>query len=794
MKKIAIIMTALILAVLTGCPDPDPVREDPAPGTEERAAVKFSTGISTDRSVGRAVGTSWESDDAIGVFMLESGETAVADNASNRRYVTSGGDGSFAPANGDAVIYYPADRRGVDFIAYYPYTVDMAGFEYPVDVSNQTDQAMIDLMTADRVSAPAQNASPVPLTFKHRLSRVLLEIKPGTNLTDGDLMGLQVEITGQKVTGRFDINANAFTSQDAEERSILLKMAENGKSGEGIILPGDPQAGRQLICTLGSRRFRYTIPAAREFMAGTWNKYTITLNGSSSSSPGEEDISAEAVIDDWGPGWEEEIDLVEDTNFNVSNLNEWNRAVNIIKAGGDNKTYTINIIGDFDIFSSYYMASNTFGAVSGLNVSLKGSNTITLFSTGSLLSIGANQSIVLQGPTLKGDNYNTNGSMVSVHVGGRFTMESGEISGNGGVDALGSGYAGGVAVWGGSFIMKGGKISGNYSSDFGGGVSVLDGSFTMEGGKISGNTALGDYGGGGVYVGGGSFIMTGGEISENIASSINGTNAGVAVSSGSFIMKAGKISDHFVGVAVSGGNFTMESGEISENFIGVGFYRGNFTMKGGKISGHRGAGVSISGGNFIMKAGEISGNTATGGVNINGGNFTMEGGKISGNTSESWTGGGVDVSGNGSFIMKAGEISGNTASSNYTGNGDGGGVYVRGNGSFILKGGKISGNTASGSGGGGGVYVNGSFTMEGGEISGNTASEGGGVYVESGSLIKTGGVITGWGSDQITGNRAVSGRGHTVCVSADGYVIQYLDKTVGADKNLSTANLSGWTE
>ena len=79
--------------------------------------------------------------DAIGVFMLESGGTRIADNASKRKYVTSAGNGSFAPADGSAVIYYPADQRGVDFIAYYPYAGAMQGFAYPVDVSDQTTQA-----------------------------------------------------------------------------------------------------------------------------------------------------------------------------------------------------------------------------------------------------------------------------------------------------------------------------------------------------------------------------------------------------------------------------------------------------------------------------------------------------------------------------------------------------------------------------------------------------------------------------------------------------------------------------
>jgi hypothetical protein len=304
MKKTAIMMAALSLAVLMSCDTG--TGENTEQDSGERVAVSFSTGISAARSVGRAVGTAWDSDDAIGIFMLENGGAGIADNASNRKYVISDAEnGSFDPANEAATIYYPADGRNVGFIAYYPYASALQGFAYPVDVSDQTSQAKIDLMTAARVNI--QGRQPVELTFKHRLARVELEIKPGTNLTDASLRGLQAAITGQQVTGSFDINTNTLSPSGAGDRSIPLKMAANGKTGQGIILPGEAQAGRKFSFTLGSRQFSFTIPAEDAFKTGTKNKYTITLKGSGpSSSPGDVELSVEsavsAVIEDWGEG------------------------------------------------------------------------------------------------------------------------------------------------------------------------------------------------------------------------------------------------------------------------------------------------------------------------------------------------------------------------------------------------------------------------------------------------------------------------------------------------------------
>jgi hypothetical protein len=214
-------------------------------------------------------------------------------------------------------------------------------------------------------------------------------------------------------------------------------------------------------------------------------------------------------------------------------------------------------------------SSDTFGNIANIKVSLRGQGTptpvLSLNSSGNLLRLKANQTLILRNLTLQGRDDN-NGPLVSVYggsltmyagakikgnihsnttsvgggvyvgAGGTFTMEDGEISGNSASDN--AGYGGGVFVIGSStFTMKGGKISGNSASSEGGGVYVdLGGTFTMEGGEISGNSG-GGYGGG-VFVTGGSFTMKGGEISGNTASSKGG---GVYVDKSSFSKTGGVI-------------------------------------------------------------------------------------------------------------------------------------------------------------------------------------------------------------------------------------------------------------
>jgi uncharacterized repeat protein (TIGR02543 family) len=177
------------------------------------------------------------------------------------------------------------------------------------------------------------------------------------------------------------------------------------------------------------------------------------------------------------------------------------------------------------------------------------------------------------------------------------------------------------------------------------------------------------------------------------------------------------------------------------------------------------------------------------------GTFIMNNGSvITGNDQSSWYephAGGVCVDG-GTFTMNGGTISGNSTSRG------GGGVYVYSpvySCTFTMTGGTISGNTTAESGGG--VHIGrGAFNMRGGTITGNAAREyGGGVCVNN-TLVdftKTGGIITGYSSDQASGNAVrdnqgvLSRRGHAVYRS--GY---RRETTAGPEVNLSSSINANW--
>jgi hypothetical protein len=284
MKKLAAVITALTLAAVMGCQDPvsdtgsdtEGVRFQAAiDGAQTRAAATVLEGAE------RAVGNVWTEGDAIGVSMLERGGTGIADSASNRKFVTSG-SGAFAPASGAEAI---SVNRQVDFIAYYPYTGGLKGFQYPVDVSSQTNQEAIDLMTAAKAPAD-QSTGTVGLTFQHRLSGVILQISAGTNVSTNELRSVTAELTGQKVRGSYDINANQLSIPDTEgaDHSLSFKMSADGKTGEVVILPALEGTGRtlklSLLNTVTAKRETFTKSIANDkaFEPGSKYQFPITLN------------------------------------------------------------------------------------------------------------------------------------------------------------------------------------------------------------------------------------------------------------------------------------------------------------------------------------------------------------------------------------------------------------------------------------------------------------------------------------------------------------------------------------
>jgi DNA-binding TFAR19-related protein (PDSD5 family) len=184
----------------------------------------------------------------------------------------------------------------------------------------------------------------------------------------------------------------------------------------------------------------------------------------------------------------------------VNSAKAWIETLNGIRNGGDGKTHTVIVSGDISV---PFDDGGTFGSVKNITVIMDGGGTLSLSGDGSLLRVGAGQTVSVRGAlNLRGRGENIVSAVV-VDSGGTFIMGgSAAVIGN-----TASGDGGGVFVRGGVFRMEeSSSVSGNSAKGNGGGVFVRAGEFEMRGSaRLSDNSA--NNGGGGVYVESGKFVM-----------------------------------------------------------------------------------------------------------------------------------------------------------------------------------------------------------------------------------------------------------------------------------------------
>lgn len=232
--------------------------------------ITFSS-IIDDAQNSRAYDTSWEANDVIGVFMLANSDKNVL--ATNIPYATSKGDGYFVSKN--SPIYYPEDNSAVDFIAYYPYSETISDYKnYPIDLSNQTKQNAIDLMTAVNLTN-RQLASPQGnLQFKHLLAKLVLNLK---STSGSSLKGIKASISGLQVKGTANLSNGDITSS-GEATTFSLFINEEATQAEAILLPQDLSGKLKIKLELNGQSKEIETEISGNIEQGSKYIYNVNVN------------------------------------------------------------------------------------------------------------------------------------------------------------------------------------------------------------------------------------------------------------------------------------------------------------------------------------------------------------------------------------------------------------------------------------------------------------------------------------------------------------------------------------
>ena len=269
MRKKNVLWSVVLLLVLGACD-----REtQQAVSNEKQTQVRFTSvveGVYT-----RAAGASWTSGDAIGVYMKKNGEllsnSSIVGGGNNVEYFTENGDGNFLPASN--YLSFPEDESKVDFIAYYPYDETINNFTYSVDVTNQADPESIDLLYADKLEGISQRSNALNLSFKHQLSRLILNIKSVNNTS---LVGLNVSVSGVKTNAVFNF-ANGTLDIKADSKGIVPMHMVRGEGlvAEAILLPEGNLTDVKLVFEQGGKKHEQILSGAKLEKGSV---YTYTVN------------------------------------------------------------------------------------------------------------------------------------------------------------------------------------------------------------------------------------------------------------------------------------------------------------------------------------------------------------------------------------------------------------------------------------------------------------------------------------------------------------------------------------
>lgn len=263
--------------------------------------ITFSS-IIDDAQNSRAYDTSWEANDVIGVFMLANSDNVLATNIP---YVTSKGDGYFVSQN--RPIYYPDGP--VDFIAYYPYSEAISDHtNYPIDLSNQTAQSAIDLMTAVNLTNRELGSTQGNLQFKHLLAKLVLNLK---STSGSSLKGIKASISGLKVKGTADLSADGSITPSGEATTFSLFINEEATQAEAILLPQTLSGNLKIKLELNGQSKEIETEIAGSIEQGYKYIYNVNVN----YQGGEITTDPEAKYTKWF-----ETPVITESQLNQSNI------------------------------------------------------------------------------------------------------------------------------------------------------------------------------------------------------------------------------------------------------------------------------------------------------------------------------------------------------------------------------------------------------------------------------------------------------------------------------------------
>lgn len=298
MKKYNYLFLAAIVLVLAACTNDE---NDNLTGNGPVAAV-FTGNIETTH-VTRMADTDWEKDNRIGI----TGKSGEVQYTNIPYKATEGGaDGKFEPV--DKQIYFQ-NLDTVNFTSYYPYndftdTEKTEGTKIKSDTKEQSEQKNFDFLYG--TGKGSKSNSIVTLDFSHRMSKVCLTVKCGSDVSFTDLKKAVFSLGNLVHEGTFDYADEGSTALTG---SAVSDWAFQGNDTETQNVPAFSVKENE-----GAETITYTlILFPQEFLLGTLLKFTASID--QGGDTGKQTFSANIDLSQVGENGGNK--LVAGTQYNI---------------------------------------------------------------------------------------------------------------------------------------------------------------------------------------------------------------------------------------------------------------------------------------------------------------------------------------------------------------------------------------------------------------------------------------------------------------------------------------------
>ena len=309
MKATKIISACAVLVALASCSNDHVISQPGAEDTPIR--IQANVGAVTTKAASDIQGSQFQAGEIIGIFLKEhltTGQTKVTDYSNPITGTVNSTDQSKIDLG--STQYFPSNGRSVDCLAIYPKQFNSLdiddnthSFSVQEDQSSDDKYKASDLMYAYKENTTKGN--PIELTFKHLLSKIIVEVVADGSVNQNVLNHVYVDLWNTNKTIDISVpdiaqgsesSTKTVTVGSTTSEPTIIKLGHpsytsGNQTGEvaAIIVPQTINSSTQFIKVRlndGSTDYAsYTYaPSSNVTFAGSKSyKYTITIKAGSIS-------------------------------------------------------------------------------------------------------------------------------------------------------------------------------------------------------------------------------------------------------------------------------------------------------------------------------------------------------------------------------------------------------------------------------------------------------------------------------------------------------------------------------